>query len=170
MMSGVGPAPPASSHRPVTYPLVGPILPLGVGPTAPGRARAHVRATLAQWGLSAYADVAELLMSEMVTNAVQASAGEHAGPEFRCGRLPVIVIHLVATRDGVVLEVWDTLPTSPSLGVPGALQEHGRGLLLVDALAHRWDWRTVPDWPGKCVWAELDPSSLRSGLGTRAED
>jgi hypothetical protein len=32
---------------------------------------------------------------------------------------------------------------------------HGRGLQLVDTLAYRWNWKTAPDWPGKCVWAEL---------------
>jgi hypothetical protein len=134
--------------------------PLGTLPTAPGCARAHVRDTLEQWGLSAYAEVAELLISEMVTNAVEASTDERGQPVYLNGQMPVIVLRLVATQHRVVLEVWDTMPTLPAMRQPGALEEHGRGLLLVDTLAFRWAWKTVPDWPGKCVWAELRSSSL----------
>jgi anti-sigma regulatory factor (Ser/Thr protein kinase) len=163
--SDVGPAPPPplppplppTGRRPAECPLVSQITPLGALPTAPGHARAHVRDTLERWGLSAYAEVAELVMSEIVTNAVTASTDEHGQPVYRNGQLPVIVVRLVATQHGVVLEVWDTVPTPPAIRQPHALEEHGRGLLLVDRLAFRWAWRAVPDWPGKCVWAELRP-------------
>jgi len=133
--------------------------PLGALPTAPGCARAHVRDTLKQWRLSAYAEVAELLISEMVTNAVGAFTDGHGQPAYITGRLPVIIVRLVATQHGVVLEVWDPVATVPGIRQPHVLEEHGRGLLLIDALAFRWDWRTVPGWRGKCVWAELRSSS-----------
>jgi hypothetical protein len=64
------------------------LAPIGALPTAPGRARAHVRATLDQWGQSALAAVAELLISEMVTNAVKASANDDGQPAYLAGRLP----------------------------------------------------------------------------------
>jgi anti-sigma regulatory factor (Ser/Thr protein kinase) len=134
--------------------------PIGALPTAPGCARAHVRDTLSQWGQSALAEVAELLISEMVTNAVEASANECGQPAYLNGRLPVIVVRLVATQHGVVLEVWDSMPTLPAIRQRDVLEEHGRGLLLVDRLAYRWACRAVPNWPGKCVWAELRSSSL----------
>jgi hypothetical protein len=38
---------------------------------------------------------------------------------------------------------------------PQALAERGRGLLLVETLSYQWAWKTAPEWPGKCVWAEL---------------
>jgi hypothetical protein len=144
----------------VSYPLVSTMPPLGALRTAPGSARAHLRNTLAEWHMSAYEEVAELLTSEIVTNAVEASTDEYGHPVYVGGRLPVIIFRLLAYRDGLVLEVWDLNPTAPTIGNAATYDEHGRGLLLVDTLAHKWDWKTAPDWPGKCVWAELRESSL----------
>jgi len=155
----VGPAPPASGQRLARYPLVSQLTPLGALLTAPGCARAHVRETLGHWGRSGCVEVAELLISELVTNAVEASTDDHGQPSYLNGQLPVIILRLVATEDSVVLEVWDSVPTPPAIRSPDALEEHGRGLLLVDKLAFRWGWRAVPDWPGKCVWVQLRASS-----------
>jgi anti-sigma regulatory factor (Ser/Thr protein kinase) len=141
--------------QPPRYPLVSQLAPLGALTTAPGCARAHVKDTLKKWGLSAYEEVAELLISEMVTNAVEASADEHGHPIYVNGRMPLIVVRLVATGDGVVLEVWDFMPSLPEVQTPAAMEERGRGMFLVETLSYRWAWRTAPDWPGKCVWAEL---------------
>jgi hypothetical protein len=129
--------------------------PLGALTTAPGAARGHVRDTLAAWGLSAYEEVAELLISEMVTNAVAASTDDSGQPVYVGDRLPVVVVRLVATGQGVVLEVWDVVPTAPVVQQAAPSDEHGRGMVLIEALAYQWSWRTAPDWPGKCVWAEL---------------
>jgi hypothetical protein len=143
--------------EPRRYPLVSELTPLGALPTAPGAARGHVKSTLITWKLTGYLEVAELLISEMVTNAVQASTKEDDRPIYIAGRLPVVVVRLVAVPDAVVLEVWDSMPTLPEVKTPEALAERGRGMLLVDALAFRWSWRTDTSWPGKCVWAELRP-------------
>lgn len=105
--------------------------------------------------MSAYKEVAELLTSELVTNAVEASTDEHGHPVYVGGSLPVIIFRLLANRDGLVLEVWDLMPTAPTVGNATTCDERGRGLFVVDTLAYQWDWKTVPDWPGKCVWAEL---------------
>lgn len=137
------------------YPLVSQLAPLAALTTAPGCARGHVKATLTKWGMSAYEEVAELLISEMVTNAVEASTDEQGHPIYVNGRMPLIVVRLVAIPDGVVLEVWDFMPTLPEVKNAAPLEEHGRGLFLVETLSHRWAWRTAPDWPGKCVWCEL---------------
>jgi anti-sigma regulatory factor (Ser/Thr protein kinase) len=137
------------------YPLVSQMTPLGALKTAPGCARAHVKNTLKKWELSAYEEVAELLISEMATNAVEASTDEKGHPIYVNGRMPLIVVRLVATGEGVVLEVWDFMPTIPEMKTPATLEERGRGLFLVDTLSYQWAWKTAPDWPGKCVWAEL---------------
>src|SRR5260221_567669 len=55
------------------WPLVSALPPLAALPTAPACARGHVRAAAREWGLSDLADTAELVASELVTNAVQAS-------------------------------------------------------------------------------------------------
>lgn len=137
------------------YPLVSQMTPLGALKTAPGCARAHLRDTLAEWQMTAYEEVAELLTSELVANAVLASTDEHGHPVYVNGHLPVIIFRMVASPDGLVLEAWDLVPTAPVMRQPDIWNESGRGLLLVDTLSQRWDWKTTPDWPGKCVWAEL---------------
>jgi hypothetical protein len=137
------------------YPLISQLAPLGAFTTAPGCARAHVQDTLTNWELTDYIEVAELLISEMVTNAGEASTDEQGKPIYVNGRMPLIVVRLVATGDGVVLEVWDLVSTLPEVQTPAALAERGRGMFLVETLSYRWAWKTAPDWPGKCVWAEL---------------
>ena len=99
--------------------------------------------------------MAELLTSELVTNAVEASTDECGRPVYVNGHIALVVFRMLANRDGLVLEVWDMMPTAPEVRQATLNDEHGRGLLLVETLASRWDWRTVPDWPGKCVWAEI---------------
>ncbi len=145
-------------HWSFKYPLVSTMTPLGALPTAPGCARAHLRDTLEQWNLSVYEEVAELLISEMVTNAVEASTDDVGCPVYVNGRMAVVVVRLVATGRGLVLEVWDLVPTLPVMQNAAPLEEHGRGMFLVETLSYQWDWKTANDWPGKCVWAELRSS------------
>jgi serine phosphatase RsbU (regulator of sigma subunit) len=105
---------------------------------AVGRARRLVRATLADWGLAALADTTELIVSELLTNAVN-----HAGApiELRLLRGP-----------SLVCEVNDTSPAVPSPRMPGLDDDGGRGLHLVGWLAYRWGTRLTPT--GKVVWVE----------------
>jgi hypothetical protein len=114
-----------------------------------------VRNTLAEWGLSAYEEVAELLTSELVTNALVASTDNNGKPVYTDGRLPVIHFRMLAYRDALVLEVWDMMSSAPEVRQAGTLDEHGRGMFLVETLACRWGRKVAPDWPGKCVWAEI---------------
>jgi anti-sigma regulatory factor (Ser/Thr protein kinase) len=109
------------------------------------RARRQLAATLAAWGMPELRDAAELVLSELLTNAVR-----HA-------RTPPG--HLVETRirrlpgDRVRLEVHDANDGHPVLRDAEDTDESGRGLLLVDALtAHQWGVDARPGL-GKLVWA-----------------
>ncbi|MFI6062885.1 ATP-binding protein [Streptomyces sp. NPDC051286] len=88
-----------------------------------------------------------LITSELVTNALI-----HAGSD--------VDLRLRAFGDRVRLEVRDSdsdppVPTAYSLTAEGSARaEHGRGLFLVDALAHTWN--TSPSGRGKTVWLEMD--------------
>jgi len=128
-------------------------LELGALPTAVPCARLHARQMLWEWGLDGLSETAELLVSELVTNAVKATAGQD---------LPLPVrLRLSSDKDRLLIEVWDADPRPPILpgleddGTPSAAQEGGRGLFLVATLSHRWNWYAPPEWDGKVVWSEL---------------
>jgi sulfatase maturation enzyme AslB (radical SAM superfamily) len=125
--------------------------PLDPVPAAAGQARSHLRTTLAAWGLDEITTEAELVISELVTNAVQASS---QAP----GRPPSIGVSLAVTPAVLTIEVLDRAPGTPVLLSAGGNDEGGRGLSIVEELTGgRWGSR-----PGtKFVWAEisLNPSS-----------
>jgi hypothetical protein len=131
---------PLSSVMPALAPL----------PTAPACARAFVTMTLSLWDMASLADPAGLVVSELVTNAVHASA-----PYRRDARTCVIGVRLSADRTQILIEVHDEAAGVPRLRTPGELEEGGRGLTLVDAIAGRWGWSPTAGRRGKCVWAEL---------------
>jgi anti-sigma regulatory factor (Ser/Thr protein kinase) len=87
-----------------------------------------------------------LIVAELAANAV------------RHGRVPGRDFHLsLSARDArtVRIEVTDTRTDgAPVAAMPADLRDTGRGLLLVEHLADRWDWHPRPDGPGKTVWAE----------------
>ncbi|GAA2074482.1 SpoIIE family protein phosphatase [Actinomadura alba] len=112
---------------------------LPASPPSVRRARALVHATLSAWGLTSMADTAGLMVSELVTNAVQ-----H-------GRGPIELRLLRGTT--LVIEVADSSLAPPLLRTPDPLAEAGRGLQLIKSLAQRWGIRRVAD--GKIVWCEL---------------
>ncbi len=117
---------------------------LAVNPTAPASARWRTRMAALTWGLPNLADDAELLVSELVTNAVQASNGRADA---------VVRLWLVADDDSLVLAVWDDGDGLPARCEVGPFEPGGRGLLIVDALSSSWGaYATVP---GKCVWCRL---------------
>jgi anti-sigma regulatory factor (Ser/Thr protein kinase) len=130
-------------------------LPLGALPGAAPCARLHARAVLAEWGLDDLAEAAELIVSELVTNAVQASTGPDGRPRYDGAGMPVVVLRLASDGFKLLIEVWDSIPGTPATAYPGAEDEGGRGLMLVEAMCQRWNWQTVAAWPGKVVWAEL---------------
>ncbi|WP_314412292.1 ATP-binding SpoIIE family protein phosphatase [Streptomyces kroppenstedtii] len=113
---------------------------IGHDPREAGRARAAVREQLHEWGLDSVADTAELLVSELVTNAVRHS---HSRP---------VDLRLVR-GDTLLCEVADDDHTLPTLLSAGRLDEFGRGLRVVSTLAH--EWGTSRTGSGKTVWCEL---------------
>jgi anti-sigma regulatory factor (Ser/Thr protein kinase) len=123
-------------------------LPLAALPTAPGVARGHVRTVAREWNLADLASTAELLVSELVTNAVRASA------KLRTVGSPVI--HLWVTSDGVsmVIHVWDASGEMPVRRTPEEQDEDGGwGLLLVETLGK--DWGCYRKAEGKVVWVMI---------------
>ncbi|GAA3974909.1 ATP-binding protein [Streptomyces sp. NBC_01352] len=125
--------------------------PLGAGhlsveydprPSAVREARAEVRRQLERWGLAdreEVLDAAELLVSELATNALL-----HSASRFR--------LTLTAAHGVLRCEVADSGRRTPQVLAAGA-SESGRGMFLVDALALRWGCHQ--DGPGKTVWFEL---------------
>jgi hypothetical protein len=108
---------------------------------------------LTEWGLEGLSDTALLLMSELVTNAVQASAPDApalAQSRPRAG----IAVTLSLTGTSLLIEVWDAHPGRVDSRYPDTTAESGRGLLLVAALASAWGQRAADD--GKVVWCELE--------------
>ncbi|CAM5600794.1 ATP-binding protein [Streptomyces pseudogriseolus] len=112
-------------------------------PDAVRAARRAVRAQLARWELDGVADLAALLVSELVTNALR-----HAtGPVGVCLTRP-------SGRSGVLLvEVSDPVPEPPHERVARPDDEGGRGLQLLARSSRRWGHRSGPH--GKTVWCEL---------------
>ncbi|OQR61483.1 phosphatase [Streptomyces maremycinicus] len=116
---------------------------LAAEPAAVGRARSDVSRRLSDWGLEELGFTAELVVSELVTNAV------------RYGRPP---IRLRLIRDRALLcEVSDGSSTTPHLRRARVFDEGGRGLFLVAQLAEHWGTRHARR--GKTVWAELGDSA-----------
>jgi anti-sigma regulatory factor (Ser/Thr protein kinase) len=110
---------------------------------APRKARAFLQDALRRGGRDDLLDVALLLVTEVVTNAVL-----HAGPPV-CLR---VTLHL----DQLVVEVEDPDPTLPERRDRGRLAEGGRGLHLVEELADRYGAEQVGG-NGKVVWFGLGP-------------
>ncbi|MDG5806548.1 SpoIIE family protein phosphatase [Streptomyces ossamyceticus] len=121
---------------------------LEADPAAVGRARANVARQLAVWGLEELDFLAELVVSELVTNAI------------RYGR-PPIGLRLIHDRT-LLCEVSDAGSTTPHLRRARVFDEGGRGLLLVAQLAERWGTRHARR--GKTVWAELNASAALPDL------
>ncbi|MFF3579653.1 SpoIIE family protein phosphatase [Streptomyces mirabilis] len=108
-------------------------------PRSVGRAREYARTQLTAWGLEPLVDTAELLVSELVTNALRYGEGE-------------IRLRLLLDRT-LVCEVWDAGLVQPRRRRARDTDEGGRGLQLVGLLSASWGSRRTPR--GKTVWFEL---------------
>jgi anti-sigma regulatory factor (Ser/Thr protein kinase) len=125
--------------------------------TAASCSRVFIRHTLQRWGLPDQIDAAELVASELVTNAVEATGVTTPNPGWaELEKVPLINVRVMAHGDGFSIQVWDAsveLPAQPAAG-PGHDAENGRGLFIVRALA-RQVGHFYPKGGGKVVWAEL---------------
>ena len=109
-------------------------------------ARLQVRGTLGSHKLGEYADDAEIITSELVTNAVQ-----HA----RCDVTETVRITLARASgsEAVIIAVSDSSPHGPVMRDAPADSERGRGLRIVESLCVDWGWHPAPG--GKAVFAIL---------------
>lgn len=107
-------------------------------------ARRMLHEALRRWELMEVLDDAQLVLAELVGNAVK-----HVGRRFE----------VVATRtlDGVRVEVLDSDPRRPQVRPADELAIGGRGVLLVSRLSRAWDTEPIPGG-GKRIWAEIVPS------------
>ncbi|MGP4007545.1 ATP-binding protein [Streptomyces sp. 4N124] len=114
--------------------------------TAVPEARRALRELLRHWGKPGRSEIAELLTSELVTNAIVHTDND-------------AVLTAVVGPRGLRVEVRDFVARRPRLCVPNADDgTHGRGLVLVQSLADAWGVR--PHGVGKAVWFELDPGAV----------
>lgn len=115
-------------------------------------ARLHTKAVLQEWGpaLTVLAADTLVVVSELVANAVTASQALNA----------VRPIQLWLHSDGswVLVLIGDDSPDLPLRTEPGIDAEHGRGLLVVEALSSSWGWYLATgSGVAKVVWAQLGP-------------
>ncbi|MFP3989716.1 SpoIIE family protein phosphatase [Streptomyces sp. E11-3] len=119
-------------------------------PAAVATVRAQCGAQLAAWGLEEIAFATELILSELITNAIRYGA-------------PPIRVRLLHDRT-LTCEVSDGSSTAPHIQRAAITDEGGRGLFLVAQFAHRWGTRHVPG--GKLIWTE---QLLHNGGGEALE-
>ncbi|MGW1273457.1 ATP-binding SpoIIE family protein phosphatase, partial [Streptomyces sp. NPDC002491] len=111
---------------------------LPADPAAVAEARKTASRRLAEWGLPELSFTTELVVSELVTNAIRYATGP-------------IRLRLIRGRT-LFCGVFDGGATAPHLRHPRATDEGGRGLLLVSQVTQRWGTRFLPE--GKVIWAE----------------
>jgi anti-sigma regulatory factor (Ser/Thr protein kinase) len=116
---------------------------LTTGPAAAAEARRQVRAALAAWDTPVDPDVAVLLTSELVTNAIRHEPGE------------TITLAITCSSDQLRVDVHDTSRSYPVLADAPADAETGRGLMLVATLSADWGVYRTP--AGKAVYFTLAP-------------
>jgi anti-sigma regulatory factor (Ser/Thr protein kinase) len=115
---------------------------LAAGPAAAAQARREVRAALGRWAASVDPDIAVLLTSELVTNAIRHEAGE------------TVTLAVSCSRGQLRVDVHDTCCSWPEAVDACADAETGRGLMLVATLSADWGFYRTP--AGKAVYFTLD--------------
>ncbi|WP_433891179.1 ATP-binding protein [Streptomyces sp. CA-111067] len=132
---------------------------LSATPTAVGMSRAFVRQMLRTWQLADFTDSAELIVSELVTNAVRATGSAEPCPKWQSVTADhVIGVQLRLLHGSLFIEVWDRGDGRPAVPEQSDDAECGRGLFLVRAVSEKWGVHR-PDTGGKVVWAKLTPES-----------
>ncbi|MEU3302199.1 ATP-binding SpoIIE family protein phosphatase [Streptomyces sp. NPDC006678] len=117
-------------------------------PAAVADLRAAVTRQLAHWGLSDLVFTTELILSELVQNAIRYTTGP---------------IHLrLLCDDALTCEVFDSSPAFPHLHEASTMDEGGRGLFLVARLAERWGARHTR--AGKVIWTEQPLPQAQPGV------
>jgi anti-sigma regulatory factor (Ser/Thr protein kinase) len=112
-------------------------------------ARLHARHVLWEWGQKSLSEDAELVVSELATNAVSATQAIESVRPVR--------LWLFSDSSRTLIMIGDASPSPPRRIDPAATDtDGGRGLLLVEALSSNWGWYTTRTaGTAKVVWAEL---------------
>lgn len=116
-------------------------------------AREFTRATLRGWGMAAVCDDAELVVSELVTNALRHGLCGPGAPGAD-GSGPVIGLRLMIQAPHLLCMVTDPSREIPLRRDSDLLDTTGRGLCVIESCSSRWGWRPL-DGGGKVVWALL---------------
>ena len=103
---------------------------------------------LSEWRLPEGSENAELLVSELVTNAIQASLSAE--------RILPVRLWLSSDRSRLLIQVQDSNRYPPARTDPGDDDESGRGLLIVEAISAKWGWHPRGDHGEKTVWALIE--------------
>ena len=121
--------------------------------TAPGSARAHVCAVLREWQASQdTADVAALIVTELLTNAVETTRAHGLHDPVR--------LWMLGERASVLFLIWDATVPAPVLRDATPDAERGRGLTVVNDLSERWGYYHPDEQPyGKVVWSLMRAES-----------
>ncbi|MGW5666302.1 SpoIIE family protein phosphatase [Streptomyces sp. NPDC003758] len=117
-------------------------------PAIVANARDLATRKLADWDLEELQFTTELIVSELVTNAIR----------YGCEPIQLRLIR----QDGLICETFDGSSTSPRLRHARTTDEGGRGLFLVAQLARRWGTRYTTS--GKIIWTEQSISGLEPSL------
>lgn len=145
-------------------------LTLAALPTAVKLSRTQVSVTLRWWGLGHLVEDAQLVASELVTNAVEATGIVTPDPAWTERQdLATIRLRITHLETRIVIEVWDRNLTPPVAKDLSADAEDGRGLTIVAALSQQWGYFHSIEG-GKVVWAELlipPPPMTAAGLPAR---
>jgi anti-sigma regulatory factor (Ser/Thr protein kinase) len=126
---------------------------LAAAPAAPGEARRQVRAAIRAWDVPVDEDVAVLLASELVTNAITHQGGR------------TVTLALTCSPGQLRVDVHDMSRSLPVLASASADAETGRGLMLVDTLSDEWGSYRTP--AGKAVYFTLAFQPGLAGSGER---
>ncbi|HLX50762.1 MAG TPA: ATP-binding protein [Streptosporangiaceae bacterium] len=116
-------------------------VPLAAGPAAPAQARGQVRAAICTWDVPVDPDVAILLTSELVTNAITHEVGE------------TIMLAISCSGNHLRVDVHDSSCALPVPEDAPVDAETGRGLMLVNSLSSEWGCYRTPT--GKAVYFTL---------------
>jgi anti-sigma regulatory factor (Ser/Thr protein kinase) len=150
--STLGPTRPVLDELAVTQPSAACGLP--PRPESVKTARDFTGRVLRAWGLADLTDVAELVISELVTNALRHGLEPGRAITEECP----VRLQLLGQNPHLMCMVTDPGTGIPVLREPGPCAETGRGLNVVECCSVRWGWDLL-DGGGKVVWALLHPGA-----------
>jgi anti-sigma regulatory factor (Ser/Thr protein kinase) len=131
-------------------------------PRTVGQVRSYARWLLGTRQLESMSDTVELLVSELVTNAINATGitDEDPADSRLIGGVKPIYVRMSVRSEALRIEVWDTSSRPPLRRAAADEDEGGRGLLLVQALTKEWGCEAL-ETDGKIVWCECLIADVR---------